>query len=137
MSISAVNGDNVTANTTTTQWHDGLRILGYLESVAVDGSAQEGPVRMLVLAANRLGGVCADDADRVVGGGIHAAAESFVLGIGSANVVNLIASGDAVGHAVAERRDISGSPRRGHARNWGISPVATCRMNDKSAARPP
>jgi bifunctional enzyme CysN/CysC len=51
--LSALRGDNVTTRSVHTPWYDGPTLLSHLETVEVEGAAEDGPFRMPVQWVNR------------------------------------------------------------------------------------
>ena len=51
--LSALRGDNVTAPSANTPWYHGATLMGYLETVEVEGDARQAPFRLLVQWVNR------------------------------------------------------------------------------------
>jgi bifunctional enzyme CysN/CysC len=100
--MSALKGDNVTAQSLNMHWYQGPTLMRYLETVVVEDDVQERPFRMPVQWVNRSDPDFRGFCGRIVGGSVRRGDRVLVLPSGKESTIARIVTKDGdLRHAVA------------------------------------
>ena len=92
--LSALRGDNVVAPSPNMPWYHGPTLMGYLETVEVEGDLQAKPFRLLVQWVNRPNPEFRGYSGRIVGGSVRPGDRLRVLPSGKESTVSRIVAHD-------------------------------------------
>ena len=92
--LSALNGDNVTVQSSQTPWYDGPTLIEYLETVPADDERANGPLRFPVQWVNRPHLDFRGFSGQIVGGTIRPGDKIRVLPAGSISTIDRIVTMD-------------------------------------------
>ena len=92
--VSALKGDNIVEQSSTTPWYTGPTLIGYLETVPVDDARENGPFRLPVQWVNRPNLDFRGFSGRIVGGTIRPGDPIRVLPSGTTSTVDRIVTMD-------------------------------------------
>ena len=92
--LSALNGDNVTVQSSQTPWYDGPTLIEYLETVPADDERANGPLRFPVQWVNRPHLDFRGFSGQIVGGTIRPGDKIRVLPAGSVSTIDRIVTMD-------------------------------------------
>src|SRR5688500_17227364 len=92
--LSALRGDNVVAPSPNMPWYHGPTLMGYLETVEVEGDVQAKPFRLLVQWVNRPNPEFRGYSGRIVGGSVRPGDRLRVLPSGKESTVSRIVAHD-------------------------------------------
>jgi len=92
--LSALRGDNITERSVNTPWYDGPTLVGHLETVEIDDTAADGPLRMAVQWVSRPDLDFRGFAGQIAGGTLHPGDRIRIVPSGSESTVERIVTAD-------------------------------------------